>query len=189
MKYYMSKNDWYSDWEKEHDDWLEYLARDTQPTQSPTTETPQQQTSKGTNQQKELGTLDDYIDNLQGTQNSPQKTSGEYKQMSLFEMFPDGFIKQEVMVKKASPKKTKKTKAETKNDIMKTATELKGEWNDLDEVIVALENAAKQKNNIFIDFHGEKLYSLIDNKNSCYEKVTGLDYESYCRFEPYIDEM
>ena len=44
MKYYMSKNDWYSNWEKDNEDWLEYLARDVSPTQSqvPTTEIPKQ---------------------------------------------------------------------------------------------------------------------------------------------------
>ena len=149
MKYYMSKNDWYSNWEKDNEDWLEYLARDVSPTQSqvPTTEIPKQNI---TNEQK-------------------------------------SFMKNEVVAKKATPKRTKKT--QTSKEIINTATQLEGVWEDLDQIIESLDTEAKNNNNIFIDFHGTKLYSLLDDKNSCYQKVTGLDYESYCRLEPYINEM
>ena len=175
MKYYMSKNDWYSNWEKDNEDWLEYLARDVSPAQSqvPTTEIPKQNI---TNEQKSSE-----------INSSDSQTKSEYKQMSFFELYPDGCMKNEVVAKKATPKRTKKT--QTSKEIINTATQLEGVWEDLDQVIESLDTEAKNNNNIFIDFHGTKLYSLLDDKNSCYQKVTGLDYESYCRLEPYINEM
>ena len=51
-------------------------------------------------------------------------------------------------------------------------------WN-LDEAVRYLENALINKKNIYITFSGKELYSLLDDRNSCYEKVTGEPYEQF----------
>lgn len=52
-------------------------------------------------------------------------------------------------------------------------------WN-LDEAVRYLENALLNKKNIYITFSGKDLYSFIDDRDSCYLKVTG---ETYMQFE------
>ena len=64
-------------------------------------------------------------------------------------------------------------------EIMKNAREDEHYYNTLDQAVVALENYKKKGENVFINFNNHKLYSLIDDIDSCYEQVTGYDYETY----------
>lgn len=57
-------------------------------------------------------------------------------------------------------------------EIMSTAREINYFWGvNLDEAIKTLETEKKSGNNVYIDFNGHRLYSLLDDENSCYMKV------------------
>lgn len=46
-------------------------------------------------------------------------------------------------------------------------------YGDLDEVIEKLKIFKNADVNVYVDFNGSKLYSLLDDADSCYKKVTG----------------
>lgn len=60
----------------------------------------------------------------------------------------------------------------TNEEIIRTALPLEYH-SDLDGIVKRLELAKQKGENVYIEFHGKKLYSLIDNEESCYLKVTG----------------
>ena len=64
-------------------------------------------------------------------------------------------------------------------EIKKTAVEAEGAYNTLDEAVSALEAYKRMGDNVYINFSDKKLYSLLDDRDSCYTKVTGEDYETY----------
>lgn len=53
----------------------------------------------------------------------------------------------------------------------------------LDEVIEYIEllGSGEEKVNVVVEYKGHKFYSLLDNKDSCYRKVYGLDYKQYLK--------
>lgn len=57
--------------------------------------------------------------------------------------------------------------------IKRTATKYKKWVNTLGEAVEILDQHKKSQKNIFIEFNGKKLYSLLDDENSCYMKVVG----------------
>ena len=61
----------------------------------------------------------------------------------------------------------------------KRALKFDGNFQDLEEVIAALKEAKENGNNFYIEFQGQKLYSLFDDENSCYQKITGQTKEDY----------
>ena len=67
----------------------------------------------------------------------------------------------------------------TKEEILKTAKESNEFFWDLDEIVTAFEKYRDQNKNIYINFNGQKLYSLIDDRDSCYKKVTGKSYTDF----------
>ena len=67
----------------------------------------------------------------------------------------------------------------TNEEIMKTATECNEWFNNLDDVIRIFEKCKNENKNVYVKFSGQKLYSLIDNRDSCYKKVTGKTYEEF----------
>ena len=66
-----------------------------------------------------------------------------------------------------------------KKEIMKNAREDERFYLDLDEVVAALETYKKNDINVFIQYNDKNLYSLLDDRDSCYMKVTGKTYEQY----------
>ncbi len=65
--------------------------------------------------------------------------------------------------------------------IIKTAVEYKSYFGTLDRAIEVLEKAKEENENIYLDFNGQKLYSLIDDTDSCYLKVTGKTKDEYMK--------
>ena len=63
----------------------------------------------------------------------------------------------------------------------KRALKFDGNFQDLEEVIAALKEAKENGNNFYIEFQGQKLYSLFDDENSCYVKITGQTREEYLK--------
>lgn len=62
----------------------------------------------------------------------------------------------------------------TKEQIMAEAVEYTKWVHDLDGAVRVLADAKNIGWNIYIDFNGHKLYSLLDNEDSCYHKVLGM---------------
>lgn len=52
-------------------------------------------------------------------------------------------------------------------------------YGDLDQVIAKLAIFLEEGVNVYVDFNGHKLYSLLDNADSCYKKVTGKTKEEF----------
>lgn len=66
-----------------------------------------------------------------------------------------------------------------KEKIMSEAREYT-EWvYDLEEAVKVLAQKKLNNENVFINFNGKKLYSLLDDENSCYQKVTGTSKEIF----------
>ena len=66
-----------------------------------------------------------------------------------------------------------------KEEIMRTAVEY-NYHSDLDDICKRLQELNAQGKNVYIEFDGKKLYSLLDSVDDCYIKVTGetkADYE------------
>ena len=61
----------------------------------------------------------------------------------------------------------------TQEEIKQTAVKCTKPFQYLDTAVRELKKAKQNGENIYIEFSGEKLYSLIDDENSCYVKVTG----------------
>ena len=55
----------------------------------------------------------------------------------------------------------------------------------LDEIIDLLAKHKKWGSNVYVNFNGKPLYSLLDDADSCYKKVTGMDKVG---FEKAMDE-
>ncbi len=64
-------------------------------------------------------------------------------------------------------------------EIKKTAREDDTFYLMLDEVVEALEKYARKNENVCIEFNEEKFYSLIDDRDSCYLRLTGKNYSDY----------
>ncbi len=54
-------------------------------------------------------------------------------------------------------------------------------YNTLDEAVFALQYYKRRGMNVYIPFRDQKLYSLLDDRDSCYIKVTGENYETYTK--------
>ena len=52
-------------------------------------------------------------------------------------------------------------------------------YGNLDEVIKKLQVFKSANVNVYVDFNGSKLYSLLDDEDSCYKKVTGKSKEEF----------
>ena len=63
-------------------------------------------------------------------------------------------------------------------EIMKNASKVKI-YGDLDNVIVALLEYKSKNENVYVEFNGHKLYSLLDDIDSCYVKVTGKSRQEF----------
>ncbi len=50
---------------------------------------------------------------------------------------------------------------------------------DLDRITQLLEDLKNENKNVYINGYGTKLYSMLDNRDSCYKKVTGKTYEEF----------
>lgn len=50
---------------------------------------------------------------------------------------------------------------------------------DLMRLLYIWKMQKKQGENIFVNFNGNKLYALLDDRDSCYEKVTGYKYDEF----------
>ena len=61
----------------------------------------------------------------------------------------------------------------TNEEIIKTAQPLEHYHSDLNEIIRRLDQEKQKGENVYVVFQGKKLYSLIDNEESCYLKATG----------------
>ncbi len=67
-------------------------------------------------------------------------------------------------------------------EIMKGAVDMTNSpWggNTLEDAAKFLSGAKELELNIFIKFHGKNLYSMLDDIDSCYKKVTGYTYKEY----------
>lgn len=64
-------------------------------------------------------------------------------------------------------------------EIMENAVDKSGLFGHIDNAIEFLAEAKKNGENIFINFNDVKLYSMIDDRDSCYLKVTGEDYLTF----------
>ena len=62
--------------------------------------------------------------------------------------------------------------------IKKTASKVKL-YGDLDSVILSLINYKNAGENVYVDFNGTNLYSLLDTVDSCYIKITGMNRNDY----------
>ena len=62
--------------------------------------------------------------------------------------------------------------------IKKSASKVKL-YGDLDSVIISLLNYKNEGKNVYVDFNGTPLYSLLDNVDSCYMKITGMNRNDY----------
>lgn len=60
-----------------------------------------------------------------------------------------------------------------KQKIMAKAELYPGYLGDLDDAVEFLNDARAEGRNIYIEFNGQKLYSLLDDEDSCYMKVVG----------------
>ena len=60
-----------------------------------------------------------------------------------------------------------------------TAKNIGKEYLYLDRAIADLENHRKAGENYYVEFKGQKLYSMLDDRDSSYWKVTGKTYEDY----------
>lgn len=69
----------------------------------------------------------------------------------------------------------------TKEEIMRTAREVDSKDMCLDEIVEELKKYTRAKENVYMTFNDHKLYSLIDNRNSCYVKCTGKTYRAIHR--------
>ena len=58
-----------------------------------------------------------------------------------------------------------------KQKIMAKAELYPGYLGDLDDAVEFLNDARAEGRNIYIEFNGQKLYSLLDDEDSCYMKV------------------
>ena len=62
-----------------------------------------------------------------------------------------------------------------KQEIMETAVEFAGIIVSMEHALQVLKDAKKQKSNIYVETSaGKKLYALIDDEDSCYQKVYGM---------------
>lgn len=66
-----------------------------------------------------------------------------------------------------------------KEKIMSEAMEYTKWVYDLDGAVKVLAQKKMNNENIYINFNGTKLYSLLDDENSCYQKVTGTSKEIF----------
>ncbi len=109
-------------------------------------------------------------------------------QIDYFDIFPDGIIKTEKncnLGRKSSLKKISEYLLK-ENEIINSAFPVPAETfkdKSLDDVISYLElmcaGEEKFRVNVVVEFEGHKLYSLLDDRDSCYRKVYGLDYKQY----------
>lgn len=77
----------------------------------------------------------------------------------------------------------------TKKQIMAEAEKYEKWVYDLDGAVKVLEEAKSIGWNIYIDFNGHKLYSLLDDEDSCYHKVLGISKaESEERHRKWLEE-
>ena len=68
----------------------------------------------------------------------------------------------------------------TEEEIMKKAIESERTYfSCLDEVIFYLKSAKENGLNIYVEWNGRILYSLLDDEDSCYKKFTGLSKKDY----------
>ena len=66
-------------------------------------------------------------------------------------------------------------------EIKRTASEDDRFYFTLDQAVDALEDYKKKGMNVYILFRDQKLYSMLDDRDSCYIKVVGEKYETYTR--------
>ncbi len=78
-----------------------------------------------------------------------------------------------------------------KTDFIKeTAKEDKTYVHKLDDAIKYLANAKKRGENIYLNFNGNKLYSLLDDEDSCYVKIVGMNKKEFDEQEKkYMEEF
>ncbi len=69
----------------------------------------------------------------------------------------------------------------TTGEVMEQAVDKTNEFEgkNLEFVVEYLAEAKAKGENIFYRFKGEKLYSLFDNRDTCYKKVTGYSYQKF----------
>lgn len=60
---------------------------------------------------------------------------------------------------------------------------------ELDEVIKFLDEANKNGKNIYVVFNDKNLYSMLDDKDSCYKKVTGYTKGEYDAIHQKVDAL
>ena len=53
----------------------------------------------------------------------------------------------------------------------------------MDKVIDYLDAARSENENIYINYKDYTFYSLLDDRDTCYLKVTGYDYETYVNLD------
>lgn len=103
-------------------------------------------------------------------------------QMSLFDIMPEdekAKLEKPKEVKKNTKKTTKKGLESKEAIIKKEAKIISDLFENLEDAVRFLEYSASINKNICIEFYGKELYSLLDDKNSCYMKVTGMTYDDY----------
>ena len=66
-----------------------------------------------------------------------------------------------------------------KQEIMAKAELYSGYMGHLDNAVKLLNDARAEGRNIYIEFNGQKLYSLLDDEDSCYMKVVGTTKKEY----------
>ncbi len=152
----------YSKWEQENEDWREELAQ---------REKEQQEELKKQEQEKKKAPITD------ATQNG---------------IFGD--VKLEMTAKKKKNKVAEKRKPLSQMTekevaklaeyyIMKHAKEVNENWKDVDTMIEYLDMAAEEGENVVTTYYNQKFYSLLDDRDSCYFKLTGFDYNTFCQLE------
>lgn len=50
---------------------------------------------------------------------------------------------------------------------------------DLDDAVKLLGDYKAQKKNVYYEFNGHKLYSMLDDVDSCYQKVVGMSKKDF----------
>ncbi len=135
--------------------------------------------------------------NITSESNTSNMKTGQFavlkgEQTSFFDYFPDGIVKTESKVKrgrktnfkKVSEYLIKQQEHDRQQEIINTAylvPETCFVNKTLDDVISYIEllNEGNDPINVVVEYNGQKFYSLLDNRDSCYKKVYGVDYKAY----------
>lgn len=64
-------------------------------------------------------------------------------------------------------------------EIMDTAIEAKDFAYNLEDVGELLKKYREQGENVYVEFNGHKLYALLDDEDSCYQKVVGMSKKDF----------